>query len=192
MPLRATKHPITPTTRRLPARSAKQVTSYAPNTGSPQKPKSTGRPILISSDTLTAKPQVAPKFATARSQIRQDIADHTKPKRDAFFLAKKDLFLPLLPTNNYIAKLEREREASGKQLDIVPINALLSQPPGITATMKPYQKEGLTFLVNMYHNGISAILGDEMGLGKTLQTLSLFQYLKVSEPTSSRESRPFP
>jgi SWI/SNF-related matrix-associated actin-dependent regulator of chromatin subfamily A member 5 len=191
MPLRATKHPITPTTRRLPARSAKQVTSYAPNTGSPQKPKSTGRPILISSDTLTAKPQVAPKFATARSQIRQDIADHTKPKRDAFFLAKKDLFLPLLPTNNYIAKLEREREASGKQLDIVPINALLSQPPGITATMKPYQKEGLTFLVNMYHNGISAILGDEMGLGKTLQTLSLFQYLKVSEPTSSRESRPF-
>lgn len=68
---------------------------------------------------------------------------------------------------------------------------LLSQPDGVMATMKPYQLEGLTFLVHMYRNGMSAVLGDEMGLGKTLQTLSLFQYLKVSEPSSSEEPRPF-
>jgi len=44
--------------------------------------------------------------------------------------------------------------------------------------MKPYQLSGLSFLLHLYENGMSGMLGDEMGLGKTLQTLSLFQYLK--------------
>ena len=56
--------------------------------------------------------------------------------------------------------------------------------------MKPYQLLGLSFLVYLYKNGLSGILGDEMGLGKTLQTLSLFQYLKESRSVSSNELRP--
>ena len=58
--------------------------------------------------------------------------------------------------------------------------------------MKPYQLAGLSFLVYLYRNGLSGILGDEMGLGKTLQTLSLIQYLKESHKPSSkgREVRP--
>jgi SWI/SNF-related matrix-associated actin-dependent regulator of chromatin subfamily A member 5 len=193
LPPRAAKQTASPATRRLPARSARQTTSYAPNTGSAKKPKSSGSRVLILSDASSThrKAQAAEKTATARSQIRQQIADHTKPKRNAFFLAKKDMFLPLLPRTNYISKLEREHGASGELIEIVPSDDTLEQPKGITATMKPYQKEGLTFLVHMYHNGMSAILGDEMGLGKTLQTLSLFQHLKVSEPTSSGETRPF-
>ena len=147
--------------------------------------------ILSNASTATNKPQTSEKLATSRNQIRRNIADNTKPKRDTFFLANKELFLPLLPTANYISKLERDRATSGKPVDTVPSDALLSQPQGITANMKPYQLEGLTFLVHMYHNGMSAILGDEMGLGKTLQTLALFQHLKVSEPISSGENRPF-
>lgn len=57
---------------------------------------------------------------------------------------------------------------------------MLMSPCSITASMKPYQLSGLSFLVWLHNNGISGILGDEMGLGKTLQTLSFFQYLKVS------------
>ena len=57
--------------------------------------------------------------------------------------------------------------------------------------MKPYQLLGLSFLVYLYRNGVSGILGDEMGLGKTLQTLSLFQYLKENRAkTSNVENRP--
>ena len=57
--------------------------------------------------------------------------------------------------------------------------------------MKPYQLLGLSFLVYLYKNGLSGILGDEMGLGKTLQTLSLFQYLKEQRrSTSSDQLRP--
>lgn len=53
--------------------------------------------------------------------------------------------------------------------------------------MKPYQLAGLSFLVYLYRNGVSGILGDEMGLGKTLQTLSLIQYLKESRKSSTWE-----
>ena len=51
--------------------------------------------------------------------------------------------------------------------------------------MKPYQLEGLSFLVYLQRNGLSGILGDEMGLGKTLQTLSLIQYLKENRKLSA-------
>lgn len=193
MPPRTEKQTASPATRQLPARSARQTTSYALKPGRVSPSKSPGKRALVLSDTLTAstKAQTSQKLATSRNKIRQEIAENTKPKRDTFFLAKKDLFLPLLPNANYIAKLERDRALSGKPVDIVPSDMLLPQPRGITATMKPYQQEGLTFLVHMYKNGMSAILGDEMGLGKTLQTLALFQHLKVSEPTSAEENRPF-
>ena len=198
LPPRAVKQTASPATRQLPARSARQTTSYAPRgytTGADgtTSSKYPGKRAVILSDTSTAtnKAQTPAKLVTSRNKIRQDIADITKPKRDTFFLAKKDLFLPLLPNVNYISKLERDRTLNGRPVDIVPSDTILSQPQGITATMKPYQKEGLAFLVHMYHNGMSAILGDEMGLGKTLQTLALFQHLKVSEPTTSGENRPF-
>lgn len=131
------------------------------------------------------------KRATARNLIRNEIASQTKPKRDTFLLAHKDFFLPLLPASNYIAKLEKQRATYGQDLEIVPKTPLSSQPIGIKAIVKPYQMEGLSFLVHMYRNGMSAVLGDEMGLGKTLQTLSLFQYLKVTDPVTSEENRPF-
>ncbi|KAL8500266.1 hypothetical protein ACS0TY_020030 [Phlomoides rotata] len=50
---------------------------------------------------------------------------------------------------------------------------------GITATLKPHQVEGVSWLIRRYHLGVNVILGDEMGLGKTLQAISLLSYLKV-------------
>ncbi|BAM39621.1 DEAD-box family helicase [Theileria orientalis strain Shintoku] len=47
----------------------------------------------------------------------------------------------------------------------------------IKAVLRPYQKEGLGWLVSLYERGINGILADEMGLGKTLQTISLLAYL---------------
>ncbi|KIY73274.1 hypothetical protein CYLTODRAFT_485710 [Cylindrobasidium torrendii FP15055 ss-10] len=56
----------------------------------------------------------------------------------------------------------------------------LTQQPSLIqgGEMKDYQLHGLSFLANMYRNGMNCILGDEMGLGKTLQTLSLFAYIR--------------
>ncbi|KAA8498955.1 SWI/SNF chromatin-remodeling complex subunit snf22 [Porphyridium purpureum] len=47
----------------------------------------------------------------------------------------------------------------------------------VGGTLKPYQLDGLAWLVSLYNNGLNGILADEMGLGKTIQTLSLISYL---------------
>ncbi|KAM6494001.1 SNF2 family N-terminal domain containing protein [Amanita muscaria] len=51
-------------------------------------------------------------------------------------------------------------------------------PKFIDGTMRPYQLQGLNWMVSLHHNGLNGILADEMGLGKTLQTISFLAYLK--------------
>jgi len=48
----------------------------------------------------------------------------------------------------------------------------------MNGTLRYYQLAGLEWLMYMYDNGMSPILGDEMGLGKTLQTISFLAMLK--------------
>lgn len=145
---------------------------------------------LLRSDTGPGRPSKV-KVETARNRVRDDIAAHTKPKRDAFLLTHEQYFAPLLPENSYLAKLHRARASVADQhAESAPYAVLTKQPDGVEANMKPYQLDGLSFLVHMHENGMSSILGDEMGLGKTLQTLALFQHLSENEPTTG-ELRPF-
>lgn len=46
-----------------------------------------------------------------------------------------------------------------------------------SGTMRPYQLQGLNWMVSLHHNGLNGILADEMGLGKTLQTIAFLGYL---------------
>ncbi|SMR61289.1 unnamed protein product [Zymoseptoria tritici ST99CH_3D1] len=180
--------------RELPPRSRRANVSYETVDHTTTKKKSYRKSkngkrskTLLTSDTTHPK-QV--KAETARGKVRADIAAYTKPKRDAFLLANKSYFQPLLPENSYIDKLERINAMAGQdEPEEHPYVNLTEQPKEVTAVMKPYQLEGLSFLVHMYENGVSSILGDEMGLGKTLQTLSLFQYLVENKPTTG-EHRP--
>ncbi|MDY8136555.1 DEAD/DEAH box helicase [Aquimarina sp. 2201CG5-10] len=48
----------------------------------------------------------------------------------------------------------------------------------LKATLRPYQKEGVQWLVNHYHNELGACLADDMGLGKTLQTIAALIFAK--------------
>lgn len=50
-------------------------------------------------------------------------------------------------------------------------------PPSVQAEMRPYQKEGLSFLCHLSRLKLGGILADDMGLGKTLQTLSWLAWL---------------
>ncbi|KAJ4368011.1 hypothetical protein N0V83_006366 [Neocucurbitaria cava] len=150
---------------------------------------------IIESDTVPSPPskrKAAPprKLDTTRTRLRDDIAHKSKAKANDFFVANKDYFLPLLPHHNQVSKLVAHHKAK----PIVEYEELSEQPKGVTAVMKPYQLSGLSFLVHLYNNGFSGILGDEMGLGKTLQTLSLFQYLEELDEkngVSSEELRPY-
>ncbi|WVF69267.1 hypothetical protein IAT40_004043 [Kwoniella sp. CBS 6097] len=53
----------------------------------------------------------------------------------------------------------------------------ITQPKMLMAQLKEYQLKGLTWLGNLYEQGINGILADEMGLGKTIQSISLLAYL---------------
>ncbi len=54
----------------------------------------------------------------------------------------------------------------------------LDPPPGLAATLRPYQQIGYSWLDFLRRCGLGACLADDMGLGKTLQTLTLLLKLK--------------
>lgn len=61
--------------------------------------------------------------------------------------------------------------------NVVESETYIEQPKILNATLKGYQIQGLTWLVNLYNQGINGILADDMGLGKTIQTISFMAYL---------------
>lgn len=53
----------------------------------------------------------------------------------------------------------------------------LPQPAMFKGKLKGYQIKGMTWLANLYDQGISGILADEMGLGKTVQSIALLCHI---------------
>ncbi|MEZ5379995.1 MAG: SNF2-related protein [Acidimicrobiales bacterium] len=47
------------------------------------------------------------------------------------------------------------------------------EPPGLCATLRPYQRQGLAWMSNLAANHLGGVLADDMGLGKTVQILAL-------------------
>ncbi|MBB5233515.1 DEAD/DEAH box helicase [Deinococcus budaensis] len=58
--------------------------------------------------------------------------------------------------------------------------AEVGPPGGLHAELRPYQRQGLSWLQFLREYGLGGILADDMGLGKTLQTLAHLQTEKVS------------
>jgi len=55
---------------------------------------------------------------------------------------------------------------------------LMTQPTTIGfGKMRPYQLEGLNWMIRLQENGVNGILADEMGLGKTLQSIAILVYM---------------
>ncbi|KAH1156879.1 hypothetical protein GYH30_029611 [Glycine max] len=59
------------------------------------------------------------------------------------------------------------------------IQEKVSEQPSILqgGELRPYQLEGLQWMLSLFNNNLNGILADEMGLGKTIQTISLIAYL---------------
>lgn len=56
--------------------------------------------------------------------------------------------------------------------------AAVDPGPGLKATLRPYQEQGVRWLYLLTRLGLGACLADDMGLGKTIQVLSLLLALK--------------
>lgn len=60
----------------------------------------------------------------------------------------------------------------------------LAVPPTLHATLRPYQKNGYTWLDYMNQLGFGACLADDMGLGKTIQVLTYLEKMRKLNPTA--------
>jgi non-specific serine/threonine protein kinase len=60
-----------------------------------------------------------------------------------------------------------ERLLNFRKIDDKPL------PEGLRATLRPYQREGYSWLAFLYEHRLGACLADDMGLGKTVQAISL-------------------
>jgi len=66
---------------------------------------------------------------------------------------------------------------------------VLGCPPlgALETVLRPYQKQGVAWLLFLRANGFGGILADEMGLGKTLQTLAFLQYCNRQREAAGAE-----
>ncbi len=53
--------------------------------------------------------------------------------------------------------------------------------PLLRAELRPYQLDGVKWLVQLYQNDLGACLADDMGLGKTLQTIAALLHAKTQK-----------
>ena len=83
---------------------------------------------LNKTPTKKSKVILQPAPRTARNEVRDYIASETARKRANFFVAQKDLFLPLLPEGNHVQRLVDQH--TGELDQSVPYEVLKQQPRG--------------------------------------------------------------
>ncbi|ETK87629.1 hypothetical protein L915_07966 [Phytophthora nicotianae] len=121
-----------------------------------------------------------------------------REKKMAFLMAQSDVFTSFLmggssALGKEMSRTKAAKEAGSKrgkgskQADAQALQDMddarytrITQQPSIIkfGTMKPYQLEGLNWMIRLHDSGVNGILADEMGLGKTLQSISLLAYLR--------------
>ncbi|KAK9672015.1 hypothetical protein RND81_12G070200 [Saponaria officinalis] len=93
--------------------------------------------------------------------------------------------------NENIVESDEESVKTGNLLDgqkkynsaVHSIEEKVTEQPAILqgGELRPYQLEGLQWMLSLFNNNLNGILADEMGLGKTIQTISLIAYLSENK-----------
>jgi ATP-dependent DNA helicase len=110
----------------------------------------------------------------------------TKQEREAKAAQLDELLRKSAAFSNILTKKTEVLGRVGSGLDGKALGdhdlVMAKQPKSmINGTMRPYQLEGLTWMMEICQQGMSGILADEMGLGKTIQTISLIALLREQE-----------
>lgn len=93
------------------------------------------------------------------------------PAYDVFFL--DELFDHAIKDEQVSRYIDNFRKARGKEREI---------PQSLKGTLRPYQKEGFSWLSLLSDCGFGGILADEMGLGKSIQLISWILAQKETDP----------
>ncbi|MFC5047162.1 DEAD/DEAH box helicase [Aquimarina hainanensis] len=126
-----------------------------------------------------------------------DLIQHIKQNNRVFTIDDNTAFIIPLEWMNRYKKLAIHGRASKNALsvnksnypllrDIIPAaeftieeTSLVYSPSSkLKATLRPYQEEGVKWLIEHYNKKLGACLADDMGLGKTLQTIAVLTFIK--------------
>lgn len=138
-------------------------------------------------------------FTDIISNIKNGNRIFTLPDGSIFLipLAWFKTYAPLvkLATNeNGVLKLPKSNFAvlnnfSDLNIENNPASVIDYKPSNLLkATLRPYQEEGVKWLLDHYNNQLGACLADDMGLGKTLQVLATLVAVKEELATNVNEN----
>lgn len=85
-------------------------------------------------------------------------------------------------------KKDPKWENYSRQINTKSFYESLNLPSEITNILRPYQREGVSWLCFMRRAGLNALLADEMGLGKTIQVLAFLAIMKIQRRETYKTS----
>ncbi len=103
-----------------------------------------------------------------------------------WLLGKHSNALPHIPPqeDGMRAVAAPELQAALQQLTLSPQQAQIPAP--LAEMLRPYQKEGVQFLLGVTEAGFGACLADDMGLGKTIQVIAWLAHLHATGALDKR------
>jgi SNF2 family DNA or RNA helicase len=110
-------------------------------------------------------------------RVNRDLLERLRRRRGRRISAAEALTAAL--TGSLVVDGERvEFHAAGALADLVDRlaragRAAVEPPEALRATLRPYQRRGLSWLAQMCELGLGGCLADDMGLGKTVQVIAL-------------------
>jgi superfamily II DNA or RNA helicase len=141
--------------------------------------------VTMGGETLTAE-EIAALAEAKRPLVRlrgrwvrvnRELLERLRRRRGPRITAAEALTAAL--TGSLVVEGERvEFHAAGALADLVDRlagagRAAVEPPGGLRATLRPYQRRGLSWLAQMCELGLGGCLADDMGLGKTVQVIAL-------------------
>jgi superfamily II DNA or RNA helicase len=110
-------------------------------------------------------------------RVNRELLERLRRRRGPRITAAEALAAAL--TGSLVVDGDRvEFRATGALADLVDRlagagRAAVEPPEGLRATLRPYQRRGLSWLARMCELGLGGCLADDMGLGKTVQVIAL-------------------
>lgn len=80
--------------------------------------------------------------------------------------------------------------AKSKQTIITEEDIIYKESSDLKAQLRPYQLQGVKWLIKHQQNNMGGCLADDMGLGKTLQTIAALLYAKENKSTTTQDNAP--
>mmetsp|Transcript_33138 Transcript_33138/g.64058 ORF Transcript_33138/g.64058 Transcript_33138/m.64058 type:complete len:1446 (-) Transcript_33138:75-4412(-) len=105
--------------------------------------------------------------------------------RNSFVRNNIKVIGPFMKPND-VRRVKKAKRLSSKEKKKLSLAPLVSQPPYINGRLRPYQLEGVRWLLERRSQGVCPILADEMGLGKTFQTIAFLSYITYEVPEEMR------